>query len=180
MWRSKYDMPPDAFAADIDRVWQQLRPLYVSLHTYVRHRLREHYGDVVPEAGPCRRTCSATCGSRTGRTSTRSWRRPMSGRPVSLTEELKKRRRIDRWRWCASASGSSRRSASSRCPDLLGAEQFVKPRDREVVCHASAWNVDQVDDLRIKMCIEQTPRTSRRSTTSSATTSTSAPTTRCR
>ena len=32
---------------------------------------------------------------------------------------------------------------------------FVKPRDREVVCHASAWNVDSVEDLRIKMCIEE-------------------------
>jgi peptidyl-dipeptidase A len=31
---------------------------------------------------------------------------------------------------------------------------FVKPRDREVVCHASAWNVDYEDDLRIKMCID--------------------------
>src|SRR5690606_22025389 len=32
--------------------------------------------------------------------------------------------------------------------------QFVKPRDRDVVCHASAWSVDQKDDLRIKMCIQ--------------------------
>jgi peptidyl-dipeptidase A len=33
---------------------------------------------------------------------------------------------------------------------------FVKPRDREVVCHASAWNIDDLDDLRVKMCIEKT------------------------
>jgi len=32
--------------------------------------------------------------------------------------------------------------------------QFVHPRDREVVCHASAWDVDYVEDLRVKMCIE--------------------------
>jgi peptidyl-dipeptidase A len=32
--------------------------------------------------------------------------------------------------------------------------QFVHPRDREVVCHASAWDIDSVDDLRVKMCIE--------------------------
>jgi len=31
---------------------------------------------------------------------------------------------------------------------------FTKPADREVVCHASAWDIDQVDDLRIKMCIQ--------------------------
>lgn len=31
---------------------------------------------------------------------------------------------------------------------------FVKPADREVVCHASAWNIDNQDDVRIKMCIQ--------------------------
>jgi peptidyl-dipeptidase A len=33
---------------------------------------------------------------------------------------------------------------------------FLKPADREVVCHASAWDVDFVDDLRLKMCIDIT------------------------
>ena len=52
MWRSKYDMPPEAFAAELDRLWEQVRPLYVSLHAYVRWKLREKYGDVVPANGP--------------------------------------------------------------------------------------------------------------------------------
>ena len=52
MWRAKYDMPPDAFAKELDRLWEQVRPLYVSLHAYVRSKLREKYGDVVPAAGP--------------------------------------------------------------------------------------------------------------------------------
>src|SRR5688500_9400782 len=52
MWRSKYDMPPDAFAAEMDRLWEQVRPLYVSLHAYMRLKLRERYGDLVPEKGP--------------------------------------------------------------------------------------------------------------------------------
>ena len=30
--------------------------------------------------------------------------------------------------------------------------QIVKPRDREVVCHASAWDLDNKNDIRIKMC----------------------------
>ena len=45
MWRSKYDMPPDAFAKELDRLWEQVQPLYVSLHAYVRAKLREKYGD---------------------------------------------------------------------------------------------------------------------------------------
>src|ERR1035437_6845936 len=53
MWRSKYDMPPDDFARELDRLWEQVKPLYVSLHAYVRNRLREKYGDsVVPLNGP--------------------------------------------------------------------------------------------------------------------------------
>jgi peptidyl-dipeptidase A len=34
--------------------------------------------------------------------------------------------------------------------------QIVKPRDRDVVCHASAWDIDDRDDVRIKMCTEVT------------------------
>ena len=45
MWRSKYDMPSDAFAAELDRLWEQLKPLYLSLHAYVRWKLKEKYGD---------------------------------------------------------------------------------------------------------------------------------------
>ena len=52
MWRSRYDMPPDDFAKELDRLWEQLRPLYLSLHTYVRARLHAKYGDAVPADGP--------------------------------------------------------------------------------------------------------------------------------
>ncbi|MDQ2978469.1 MAG: M2 family metallopeptidase, partial [Acidobacteriota bacterium] len=52
MWRSKYDMPAADFAKELDRLWDQVRPLYVSLHAYVRAKLREKYGDAVPANGP--------------------------------------------------------------------------------------------------------------------------------
>src|SRR6476646_8269703 len=52
MWRSKYDMDPDAFARELDRLWDQVRPLYQSLHAYVRARLHDKYGDAVPATGP--------------------------------------------------------------------------------------------------------------------------------
>src|SRR5438874_9880002 len=44
MWRSNYDMPPEAFSADLERLWQQVRPLYLSLHAYVRSKLMQKYG----------------------------------------------------------------------------------------------------------------------------------------
>src|SRR5437879_8346457 len=52
LWRSGYDMPPDAFAKELDRLWEQLRPLYLSLHASVRGQLAKMYGrDSVPSNG---------------------------------------------------------------------------------------------------------------------------------
>src|SRR4029453_15253898 len=52
MWRAKYDMPPDDFIKERDRLWDQVRPLYLQLHAYVRMKLRQKYGDAVPASGP--------------------------------------------------------------------------------------------------------------------------------
>src|SRR5690606_31009035 len=53
MWRSNYDMDPDAFAAELDRLWGQVQPLYEGLHCYVRAELGEVYGEeVVPQNEP--------------------------------------------------------------------------------------------------------------------------------
>ena len=55
MWRSRYDMPPDEFAAMTDRLWNEVKPLYDELHCYTRAKLNEKYGDAVqPETGPIR------------------------------------------------------------------------------------------------------------------------------
>ncbi|HCB78436.1 MAG TPA: peptidyl-dipeptidase, partial [Erythrobacter sp.] len=55
MWRSNYDMDPDQFAAETERMWQEVKPLYMALHTYVRSKLNEKYGDAVqPATGPIR------------------------------------------------------------------------------------------------------------------------------
>ena len=52
MWRSGYDMPPDDFAAETDRLWEQVKPLYDDLHCHVRAELAEQYGpDVVDPEG---------------------------------------------------------------------------------------------------------------------------------
>ena len=156
MWRSRYDMPPDQFGADIDRVWQQLRPLYVSLHGYVRHKLREKYGSAVSDTGPIPAHLLGNIWQQDWSNIYPLVAPPGVARAYSLTERLKARK--------TDAVGMVR--TGERFFTSLGFEPlpktfwerslFVKPRDREVVCHASAWNVDYVDDLRIKMCIDVT------------------------
>ena len=154
MWRSKYDMPPDAFPAELDRLWEQVRPLYLSLHAYVRAKLREKYGDAVPAAGPIPAHLL-------GNMWAQEWQNiyplvaPKDADPgYDLTAILQARHTEPR----DMARYGEHFFTSLGFAPLPGTfwerSLFVKPRDREVVCHASAWDVDQVDDLRIKMCIQ--------------------------
>jgi peptidyl-dipeptidase A len=155
MWRSKYDMPPAAFATEADRLYEQLKPLYVSLHTYVRRRLREHYGPgVVPEKGPIPAHLL-------GNMWAQDWSNiyplvaPKEGDPgVDLTARLKAKG-TDALGMVRYGEGFFTSLGFAPLPQTFWERSlFVKPADREVVCHASAWDIDQVDDLRIKMCIE--------------------------
>src|SRR5580658_919921 len=154
MWRSKYDMPADAFPAEMDRLWEQVKPLYLSLHAYVRWKLREKYGDVVPAGG-------AIPAHLLGNMWAQEWENiyPLvapkdADSGYDLTAILKGRgtQPVDMAKY-----GERFFTSLGFAPlpkTFWERSLFVKPRDREVVCHASAWDVDAVDDLRIKMCIE--------------------------
>jgi peptidyl-dipeptidase A len=156
MWRSKYDMPPDAFAKEVDRLWEQLKPLYVSLHAYVRWKLREKYGETIPANGPIPAHLL-------GNLWAQDW---------SNVYDLVKPAQADPGYDLTKILGAKKTDAKEMVrygerfftslgfdplpPTFWERSLFTKPRDREVVCHASAWDVDNVNDLRIKMCIEPT------------------------
>ncbi len=154
MWRSKYDMPPDALTAEMDRLWDQVRPLYLSLHAYVRAKLREKYGNIVPANGPIPAELL-------GNMWAQEWENiyplvaPKAADPgYDLTAILKSKNTqpLDMVHY-----GERFFTSLGFAPlpkTFWERSLFVKPRDRDVVCHASAWDVDQVDDLRIKICIE--------------------------
>ena len=155
MWRSKYDMPPDQFAAEMDRLWEQVKPLYVSLHAYVRKRLRETYGAaVVPEKGPIPAHLLGNMWAQT-------WGNidplvaPKNADPGFDVGEQLQARKIDELEMVRYGERFFTSLGFEPLPKSFWERSlFVKPRDREVVCHASAWDVDNDDDLRIKMCIE--------------------------
>jgi peptidyl-dipeptidase A len=155
IWRSKYDMPPDAFAKELDRLWDQVRPLYLSLHSYVRWKLREKYGpDAVPERGPIP-------GHLLGNLWAQDWVNiyplvaPKDADPgYDLTARLKAKG-LDPKEMVRYGERFFTSLGFAPLPATFWERSlFVKPRDREVVCHASAWDVDNEEDLRIKMCIE--------------------------
>ena len=155
LWRSNYDMPPDAFSAEVDRLWAQVQPLYASLHTYVRSSLRR---STVP--APFRRTacCRRIC---LGNMWAQDWSNiypllaaPASGEGYDLTAALKQRKVDERGLVRYAESFFTSLGYQALPPAFWERSLFTKPADRDVVCHASASGWDAPEDVRIKMCIE--------------------------
>jgi peptidyl-dipeptidase A len=155
LWRSKYDMPPDAFAAELDRLWNQVKPLYNALHCHVRAKLNEKYGDqVVPLDKPIPAHLLGNMWAQT-------WDNvydlvaPSQADPgYDLTERLQAKN-TDWKQMVKYGEGFFTSLGFAPLPDTFWERSlFLKPQDRDVVCHASAWDIDYKDDLRIKMCIQ--------------------------
>ena len=158
LWFSKYDMPADEFLAETDRVWEEVKPLYDALHCHVRAKLNDHYGDdIVSTSDPLP---VHMLGNMWGQSWTNIYdlvypkQEELSS--VNLTEIIEERKlsEIDMVEYAEDFFISIGFEA---LPDTFWERSlFVKPEDRSVVCHASAWNLDPANnDLRIKMCIEK-------------------------
>ncbi len=157
MWRSKYDMDPDDFRQDVDRLWGEVKPLYDSLHCYVRDKLVDHYGaDKVPADGPIPAHLL-------GNMWAQSWGNiyPLvaadgNEQGYDLTQLLEEQTYTP-LKMVKTAEGFFTSLGFAPLPETFYERSLItEPRDRDVQCHASAWNVDGKDDLRIKMCTEVT------------------------
>ena len=155
LWRSGYDMSPAEFETETDRLWTQVKPLYDQLHCHVRAKLVEKYGkEKVPEAG-------LIPAHLLGNMWAQEW-----GNIYPLIEPYKGAASIDVTKALKAAKYDEIKMVklgesffTSLGLDPLPAtfwerSMFLQPKDREVVCHASAWDVDLNNDLRIKMCIK--------------------------
>lgn len=156
MWRSGYDMPADDFAKLTDKLWLEVKPLYDELHTYVRTQLNKKYGDAVQgKTGAIRADLL-------GNMWAQEWGdiydivAPAGSGDIGYDiGELLKAKKVDEIGMVKIGEGFFSSLGFAPLPQTFYARsQFLKPADREVVCHASAWNIDNVDDLRIKMCIK--------------------------
>ncbi|MEO7793480.1 MAG: M2 family metallopeptidase [Thermoanaerobaculia bacterium] len=156
LWRSKYDMAPDAFVTELDRLWGQVKPLYDSLHCYVRSRLTEKYGKEVVQPG------APIPAQLLGNMWAQQWGsiydvvqpKSVAATGFDLTERLQAKG-VDALGMVRYGEGFFSSLGFEKLPATFWERSlFVKPRDRDVVCHASAWDPDQKNDLRIKMCIE--------------------------
>ena len=157
MWRANYDMPPEEFAALTEKLWQEVKPLYQSLHTYVRWKLNEKYGDAVQaKTGPIRADLL-------GNMWAQEWGNiyplvaPAGSGDIGYdVTELLERKGLSELDMVKTGENFFSSLGFDPLPETFWTRSmFVKPQDREVICHASAWDIDNVDDLRIKMCIKK-------------------------
>jgi peptidyl-dipeptidase A len=157
LWRSNYDMAPDAFAAEVDRLWEQLRPLYLSLHAYVRGQLAKKYGNgVVPAKKPIAAHLLGNIWAQEWNNIYPLMDSPKPEQSYDLTKILQDRK-TDARGMARYGEGFFTSLGFAPLPKTFWERSlFTKPADRDVVCHASAWDVDSKDDLRIKMCIQVT------------------------
>ena len=154
MWRSKYDMEPDAFAAEMERLWQQVKPLYDSLYKYTRHKLSEKYGkDVVPEDKPIPAHLLGNMWAQTWGNVYPILAPATSDRGYDLTATLKARNTDPKQMVRYGEGFFTSLGFEQLPPTFWDRSLFAKPVDREVVCHASAWDLDYQKDVRLKMCI---------------------------
>lgn len=155
-WRSNYDMPPEEFAALTERLWQEVKPLYDALHCYVRAELSQEYGaDVQATTGPIRADLLGNM-----------WAQEWGGiydivAPPGVGDlgfdvtSLLTTQNYDALRMVRAGEGFFSSLGFRPLPETFWQRSmFTRPADREVICHASAWDVDNIDDLRIKMCIQ--------------------------
>jgi peptidyl-dipeptidase A len=157
LWRSGYDMPADDFAKEVDRLWTQVKPLYDALHAHVRRSLVKKYGPaVVPPDGPIPAHLL-------GNMWAQQWGNvydlvgvPAKGPGYDLTKLLEAKKVDAKGMVQYGDRFFASLGFAPMPPTFWERSLFTKPADHDVVCHASAWDIDGEEDLRIKMCIEIT------------------------
>ncbi|MEP7222825.1 MAG: M2 family metallopeptidase [Novosphingobium sp.] len=156
LWRSNYDMTPEAFTAMTERLWSEVKPLYQQLHCYSRMKLSEKYGATVQaRTGPIRADLLGNMWSQ-------EWGNiydvvaPKGAGDLGFdTGDLLAAKGYDPLKMVKAGENFYSSIGFEPLPATFWQRsQFTKPRDRDVVCHASAWNLDNKDDLRVKMCIK--------------------------
>jgi len=155
MWRSNYDMPQEQFSAEVERLWNQVRPLYLALHAYVRTQLNQRYGpSVVPPEG-------MIPADLLGNPWAQEWGNiyplvaPANTRPAYDLDELLKAKHVDALGMVHFGENFFKSLGFAPLPQTFWERSlFTKPRDRDVVCHASAWDIDNKEDVRLKVCLQ--------------------------
>ncbi len=156
MWRAGYDMPANDFPVELDRLWGQVKPLYDSLQCHVKTKLTEHYGkEVMGDDGMIPAHLVGNMWAQDWSAVYDLVKPEDAGSTIDVTALLEKHD-YDAQKMVKTAEGFFTSLGLEPLPETFWKRSlFLKPQDRDVQCHASAWDIDNVDDIRIKMCIKE-------------------------
>ncbi|MEH6409382.1 MAG: M2 family metallopeptidase [Hyphomonas sp.] len=155
MWLSNYDMEPEEMEAEVDRLWGQVKPLYSELHCYARTKLNAQYGDdVQPNAGPIRADLLGNMWAQDWSGIYDIVKTDTPGLSYNLTARLVEKG-YDPIKMVKTGEAFFTSLGLAPLPQTFWERSMItRPADREVICHASAWDLDNKEDVRIKMCTE--------------------------
>ena len=158
MWRSAYDMPPQDFETEVERLWQQVKPLYDDLHCYTRTQLAKRYGErQVPAGKPIPAQLLGNLWAQQWNKIYDDILKPYPGVAVPTVDHALQSQAYDATRMTRSAQAFYASLGFPALPESFWQRSMLtRPRDREVVCHASAYSVDSGSDVRIKACLGPT------------------------
>jgi len=158
MWRANYDMPAEAFDAESERLWGQVKPLYAGLHCYARRKLAARYGaDKVPAGEPIPAQLLGNMWAQQWNKIYEDLLRPYPNARIETADAQLKAQNWDAVRMARSAESFYTSLGFPKLPPAFWERSMLKrPRDREVVCHASAWDMTPGSDVRVKACLEPT------------------------
>ena len=156
LWRSRYDMPAKDFEKEAARLYGQVEPLYKSLHCYARKRLQQRYGkDKVPDGKPIPAHLLGNMWAQQWNRVYDDLLKPYPAASIESADRLLQKQKWDAVKMTKSAESFYTSIGFPALPQTFWERSMLtRPRDREVVCHASAWDIDDKDDVRIKMCIK--------------------------
>jgi peptidyl-dipeptidase A len=158
MWRAGYDMPPEEFDALSERLWSQVKPLYDALHCYARARLARRYGaDKVPPGQPIPAQLFGNMWAQQWNNIYPDILKPYPGASSASADAQLRAQKWDAVRMTHSAEAFYTSLGFPQLPPTFWQRSMLtRPRDREVVCHASAWDMANSADVRIKACLAPT------------------------
>ncbi|EDM06349.1 angiotensin I converting enzyme (peptidyl-dipeptidase A) 1, isoform CRA_b [Rattus norvegicus] len=151
-WRSSYES--DDLEQDLEKLYQELQPLYLNLHAYVRRSLHRHYGsEYINLDGPIPAHLLGNMWAQT-------WSNiydlvaPFPSAPsIDATEAMIKQGWTPRRIFKEADNFFTSLGLLPVPPEFWNKSMLEKPTDgREVVCHASAWDFYNGKDFRIKQC----------------------------
>jgi len=156
LWRSRYDMPAADFEKEAARLYEQVKPLYGKLHCYARKRLAQKYGkDKVPDGKPIPAHLLGNMWAQQWNRVYDDLLKPFPGASIESADRLLQKDKWDAVKMTRSAESFYTSIGFPALPQTFWERSMLtRPRDREVVCHASAWDMDNADDVRIKLCIK--------------------------